>query len=189
MINGFIKPDSGTIEIFGETINENTKKHLVKDTSMIFQNYNLLKNLSVLNNVLLPTRIRKEDKDESLLKALDILSFVGLLNKKDSYIKTLSGGEKQRVAIARSLITNPKILLLDEPTSALDPNMSIEILSIIKDINLKYNTTMVIISHDIETIKYIASRVLILDKGNISNIIKLNNQNIKPLSYEERLTI
>lgn len=187
MINGYISPNSGNIKIFNQEINDKTKKSLVKDTSMIFQNYNLLKNLTVLDNVLLPTKLRKMDQKESLNEAIKLLGFVDLENKKDEYIKTLSGGEKQRVAIARSLITNPKILLLDEPTSALDRNISIDILNIIKKINEKHNTTIVIISHDIETIKSVANKVLILEEGKISKILKLKKKDLKPLNYEERL--
>lgn len=187
LINGFMEPDSGNITIMGKELNSISKKDLVKETSMIFQNYNLLGNLTVIENILLPAKIRKTDKTASYNKALELLEFVGLKGFEQIYIKNLSGGEKQRVAIARSLITNPKILLCDEPTSALDQNMSFEVLKLLKEINIKYNTTIILVSHDIETIKMVCNEVLILEDASVSNIVKLSNKDIIPMSYMERL--
>ena len=187
LINGFMEPDSGNITIMGKELNSISKKDLVKETSMIFQSYNLLGNLTVIENILLPAKIRKTDKNDSYNKALELLEFVGLKGFEQTYIKNLSGGEKQRVAIARSLITNPKILLCDEPTSALDQNMSFEVLKLLKEINIKYNTTIILVSHDIETIKMVCNEVLILEDASVSNIVKLSNKDIIPMSYMERL--
>lgn len=187
LMNGYLTPDSGDIFLLNKKLDNKTKKDLVKKTSMIFQNYNLVSNLTVLENILLPTKIRKLNKTESLNKALDLLKYVGLLDHKDQYIKTLSGGQKQRVAIARSLITSPLVLLCDEPTSALDEKMSFEILNLLKDINKKYKTTIVIISHDLETIKHFCNKALILEEGKILDIVKLKPKNYNLLSYKERL--
>src|SRR5699024_7077144 len=114
-----------------------------KNTSMIFQGFNLLSNLNVIDNVVLPAKLRGKNKIERIRKARELLSFVGLSNFEKSYIKTLSGGQKQRVAIARTLMTNPKIIFCDEPTSALDEKMSYEILKLLKDINEKFKATIV----------------------------------------------
>lgn len=187
-MNGFITPDEGEIYLLGQPLNKKTRKDLVKKTSMIFQNFNLVNNLTVLKNVLLPAKIRKKDGHESLLEARKLLSYVGLSEYEDKYIKELSGGEKQRVAIARSLMSNPKILLCDEPTSALDQSISIEILNLLKDINEKYETTIVFVSHNIETIKMLCTKALILNEGEVQDIIKLKSKPIINLTYKERLT-
>ena len=187
MMNGFIEPDGGTIYLMGKKLDRNTRDQLVKDTSMIFQSFNLLGNLNVIDNVLLPARLRKGDKKENREKARSLLNFVGLSNMEKSYIKTLSGGEKQRVAIARTLMTNPKLIFCDEPTSALDEKMSYEILKLLKDINEEFETTIVLVSHDISVIKALCNRVAILDEGRIVDIVSLQTKKLNPISYKEAL--
>jgi len=187
LMNGFMAPDEGNIFLMGEKLDEKTKYRLVKDTSMIFQDFNLLGNLNVLDNVLLPTRLRRGSKKDNLDKAKNLLSFVGLSNFEESYIRNLSGGEKQRVAIARTLMTSPKVVFCDEPTSALDHKMSYEILKLLKEINDKFDTTIVLVSHDISVIKSLCNRVAILEKGKVRDIISLDTKDLMPLSYREAL--
>jgi len=187
LMNGFIEPDEGSIYLMGEKLDRKTRHQLVKETSMIFQGFNLLSNLNVIDNVLLPTKIRKGNKKENIDKAKELLSFVGLEDFHQSSIRTLSGGQKQRVAIARTLITNPKIIFCDEPTSALDDKMSYEILKLLKDINEKFGTTIVLVSHDISVIKALCNRVAILENGRIVDIVSLTTKEIKPVSYKEAL--
>lgn len=187
LMNGFLEPDSGNIYILGRELNKKTKHELVKDTSMIFQEFNLLNNLNVIDNVILPAKLRKERKDESIKKARELLYFVGLSSFEESYIKTLSGGQKQRVAIARTLMTNPKLIFCDEPTSALDEKMSYDILKLLKEINEKFGTTIVIISHDISVIKSLCNRVAIIDNGKILDELSLKANQLKPRSYREAL--
>ncbi|MBE6012010.1 MAG: ATP-binding cassette domain-containing protein [Lachnospiraceae bacterium] len=187
LMNGFIAPDEGNIYLMGEKLDHKSRHILVKDTSMIFQGFNLLSNLNVLDNVLLPVKLRKGNRAESRKKARELLSFVGLSDFEKSYIKNLSGGGKQRVAIARTLMTNPKIIFCDEPTSALDEKMSYEILKLLKDINERFGTTIVMVSHDISVIKALCSRVAIIEKGQIADIIKLNTKELTPVSYKEAL--
>lgn len=114
LMNGFIQPDGGAIYLMGEKLDEKSRHKLVKDTSMIFQGFNLLGNLNVLDNVLLPLKIRRDKGKENIEKAKELLAFVGLSKLERAYIKNLSGGEKQRVAIARTLMTNPKLIFCDE---------------------------------------------------------------------------
>ena len=154
---------------------------------MIFQNYNLLNNINVLQNVLLPIKLRKKITEKDLNKALNLLSFVGMIDKKANYIKTLSGGEKQRVAIARALITDPKIIFCDEPTSALDRKNSNLILKLLKEIKEKYHTTIVVVSHDIEVIKAISNKVAIIEDGNLIDIININPKKLLDISYKAEL--
>lgn len=187
LMNGFIEPDSGEIYLMNKKLDKTTKHELVKDTSMIFQSFNLLGNLNVIENVLLPTKLRKGNKKDNIKRARELLSFVGISSFERSYIRNLSGGQKQRVAIARTLMTNPKIVFCDEPTSALDDKMSYEVLKLLRDINEEFATTMVVVSHDISVIKAICSRVAIIEKGEISDVVSLNTKKIAPLSYKEAL--
>jgi len=185
MMNGFIEPDEGSIYLMGKLLNSDTRHELVKETSMIFQGFNLLGNLNVIENILLPTRLRKGNQGENIEKARELLSFVGLSEFEEAYIRTLSGGQKQRVAIARTLITNPRIIFCDEPTSALDEKMSYEILRLLKDINERFETTIVMVSHDIGVIKSVCSRVAVMEDGRISELISLTPKGIEPVSYKE----
>lgn len=187
MLNGFIEPDGGKIYLMDRELNKESKHELVRDTSMIFQDFNLLGNLNVLDNVLLPTKFRKGNKEDLIKRAREILEFVGLSDFERSYTRTLSGGQKQRVAIARTLMTSPKIILCDEPTSALDDKMSYEVLKLLKEINEKFETTIVIVSHDISVIKALCSRVAIIEGGKVVEVLSLSPKEINPISYKEAL--
>ena len=187
LMNGFIEPDKGSIYLMNEKLDHLSKHNLVKETSMIFQSFNLLGNLNVLENVLLPTKLRNGNKKDNLSKAKELLSFVGLSDFEQSYIKTLSGGQKQRVAIARTLMTNPKVIFCDEPTSALDEKMSYDVLKLLKEINKEFGTTIVVVSHDIAVIKALCNRVAIVEDGKIVDVLSLNTQELRPLSYKEAL--
>ena len=187
LMNGFIEPDIGEIYLMDKKLDRSTKHDLVRDTSMIFQSFNLLGNLNVMDNVLLPTKLRKGNKGDNIKRARELLSFVGISNFEKSYIKTLSGGQKQRVAIARTLMTNPKIIFCDEPTSALDEKMSYEVLKLLKDINEEFETTIVVVSHDISVIKALCSRVAIIEDGGIADIVSLKTKKLSPVSYKEAL--
>lgn len=187
LMNGFIEADLGSIYLMGQKLDKNTRSQLVRDTSMIFQEFNLLNNLSVLENVVLPTKFRKDDQKKYILRAKELLNFVGLANFENSYPNTLSGGQKQRVAIARSLITKPKIIFCDEPTSALDDKMAYEILKLLKDINQSFKTTIVLVSHDISVIKALANRVGIIEDGRLKDHIEITPKKLVPRSYKEAL--
>lgn len=187
LMNGFIEADSGEIFLMDKKLDKTTKHDLVKDTSMLFQSFNLLGNLNVINNVLLPTKLRKGNKKENIEKAKELLNYVGLSNFEQAYIKNLSGGQKQRVAIARTLMTNPRLIFCDEPTSALDDKMSYEVLKLLKDINEEFETTIILVSHNISVIKALCNRVAIIEDGKISEIVSLKTKNIAPVSYKEAL--
>lgn len=187
MMNGFIEADHGEIFLMGEKLDSQSKSRLVKNTSMIFQDFNLLGNLNVIKNVLLPSKLRKNDDEEAYRKAKELLNFVGLSDFEESYVKTLSGGQKQRVAIARSLMSNPKIIFCDEPTSALDEVMSLDVLRLLKKINQEFDTTLVLVSHDIAVIKSLCNKVAIIEDGRVSEELRLEPVELKPISYREAL--
>lgn len=185
LMNGYITPDNGKIYLLGQHLTKKNNNQLVKKTSTIFQSFNLLSNLNVIDNVLLPIKLRGLNKKDYYNRAKQLLEFVGLNDFEYNYIKTLSGGEKQRVAIARSLITNPDVIFCDEPTSALDDIVSYDVLSLLNKINKEFNTTIVIVSHNINVIKSVCHKVLILDEGEIIDIVTNQPNFIKPLSYKE----
>lgn len=185
MMTGFIEPDRGEIYLMGRKLDHESRHELVKDTSMIFQSFNLLSNLNVIENVLLPTKLRKGDSKENIKRAKELLSFVGLADFERATTRSLSGGQKQRVAIARTLMTKPKLIFCDEPTSALDEKMSYEILKLLKEINEQFETTIVLVSHDISVIKALCNRVAIIEDGRISDVLTLTPKKIRPVSYKE----
>lgn len=134
---------------------------------MVFQSYELFPHLTVLENILLaPTKVQKRPRAEVQREAEALLDRVGLLAKKNSYPRELSGGQKQCVAIVRALCMHPEILLFDEVTAALDPEMVREVLDVMLDL-AREGKTMVIVTHEMQFARAIASRVLFLDDGRI----------------------
>ena len=132
---------------------------------MVFQNFNLFPHKSVLENIIMsPMLVNGMSKDEAVAAAKKLLEQVGLSDKVDAYPYQLSGGQQQRVAIARALVLNPRILLFDEPTSALDPELTGEILRVIKDLAQK-KMTMVIVTHEIEFARNVADRIIFMADG------------------------
>ncbi len=177
-INGLEKFDSGKILFHDKEVTFN--RDYRRKVSMIFQSFNLLSQKTVLENVKLAGDIVK-DKD-SLEKAKRLLDLVDLKDKYNSYPSELSGGQMQRVAIARSLMTDPEILLSDEATSALDPETTLSILDLLKDLNEKMGLTIIIISHQMNVIEKICNKVAIIDKSKIIEDGEIYNVFLSPKS-------
>lgn len=149
------KPDRGDIDYEGEF-------------GLVFQNFNLFPHFSVLQNITdAPIKVQKRGKEEVYREARDLLKKMGLEDKADVYPYQLSGGQQQRVSIARALAMKPKILFFDEPTSALDPELTGEILKVIKDLAAEH-MTMVIVTHEMDFAKNVADYVIFMDKGVIA---------------------
>jgi len=134
---------------------------------MIFQGFNLLSSKKVFENVAFPLELAKVPKEKIRERVDYLLKLVGLEEKKYTYPSRLSGGQMQRVGIARALANNPEVLLCDEATSALDPMTTNQILRLLKDINKKFNLTMVVVTHEMDVIKEICDYVTILENGKI----------------------
>ena len=135
--------------------------------SIIFTMTDLRGNKSVIENIIEgPMRVLKKSKEESKIQAREILKFLGLSDKEDSYPYQLSGGQKQRVAIGRALAMEPKLMCFDEPTSALDPELTEEVANVIKMLSKK-GMTMLIITHDMTFAEKVASRIISMDNGEI----------------------
>lgn len=134
---------------------------------LVFQNFNLFPHYSVLKNIMdAPVSVQKRPKAEVEQQARELLHKMGLEDKADAYPYQLSGGQQQRVSIARALCMNPKILLFDEPTSALDPELTGEILKVIRNLAAE-NMTMVIVTHEMNFAKNVADKVIFMDNGYI----------------------
>lgn len=146
-------------------VNKNELKKINNYFGLVFQNFNLFPHWNVLKNIVDPAiTILNTKKSEAIEKADVLLDKMGLKNRIYNYPSELSGGEKQRVAIARALIMNPKILFFDEPTSALDPELTREILKVIKDL-AKEKMTMVVVTHEMKFARDVSDRIIFMDKG------------------------
>lgn len=174
IINMLERCHSGYIEVNGRIlcndgryIDKKSMMEISKDVGMVFQNFNLFPHKSVIENIIEgPMRVLKKSKEQSKSEAREILSFLGLSEKEDSYPHQLSGGQKQRVAIGRALAMEPKLMCFDEPTSALDPELTEEVANVIKMLRKK-GMTMLIITHDMTFAEKVASRIISMDNGEI----------------------
>ena len=169
-INFLEKADSGTLDFDElhldlEKVSKKTMLEIRRKTAFVFQNYNLFSNMTALQNVMegLVTA-RKVSKAEAKDRALKALEKVGLRDKADFYPSSLSGGQQQRVGIARAIAVNPEVILFDEPTSALDPELTGEVLNVIKQLASE-GTTMVIVTHEMSFARDTADKVIFMDKG------------------------
>jgi len=182
-INGLEDYSDGSLKVDEKEIKELSKENLRefrKNIGMIFQHFSLIQRKTVFENVALPMELWKYSKNEIEKKVKELLALVGLDAKSDSYPSALSGGQKQRVAIARALTLSPNILLSDEATSALDPNTTTSILNLLKTINEKLNITIVLVTHEMEVVKQIAQRALLLEHGNIIGLDETEELFLKP---------
>ena len=151
-INGLDQPTSGEVILKGET-------------GMVFQHFNLFPHMTCIENITYaPVKVKKQDKEAAKKHAMELLKMVGLGAKADVYPAMLSGGQKQRVAIARALAMYPDLMLFDEATSALDPEITGEVLNVMKKL-ADERTTMIVVTHEMGFAKEVADRVIFMDKG------------------------
>ena len=170
-INFLEVPTKGRVLINGKSLGDYTSRELRKqreDIGMIFQHFNLLMQKNVLENVCFPLYIQGKSKKDARKRAKELLDIVGLGDRTGAFPAQLSGGQKQRVAMARALASDPKILLCDEATSALDPQTTSSILALLKDINQRFNITIVIITHQMSVVREICSHVAIVKGGEVA---------------------
>lgn len=179
-LEGFSQGELIVLEQEVQRLNERELAELRKNIGMIFQNFSLLNQKNVYDNIALPMKVWGYSNEEINTRVEELLKLVGLENKKSVYPKELSGGQKQRVAIARALTLNPKILLSDESTSALDPNTTKSILELLQEINTKLGVTIIIVTHEMEVVKKVASRALLLEDGKVIGLGRIDELFLKP---------
>ena len=144
---------------------KNELKKIKKHFGLVFQNFNLFPHYTVLKNVIdAPVSVDKVPKKEAIERAEKLLAQLGLSDKKDAYPFQLSGGQQQRVSIARALALNPEILFFDEPTSALDPELTSEVLKVIKEL-AKEKMTMIIVTHEMQFAREVSDRIIFMEQG------------------------
>ena len=167
-LNGLEPIQGGDIRFDGELLDANTDwQRLRQRIGMVFQSYHLFPNLTVLENVLLgPVQVQKRERAEALLQAEQLLTRIGLWERRHDYPRQLSGGQQQRIAIVRALCMNPQVMLFDEVTAALDPEMVQEVLEVIRDL-AGSGMTLLIVTHELAFAQAVADRIVFMDGGHI----------------------
>ena len=160
--------DAGQVAYLGEAVDFRKKASIQRAKGcfgLVFQNFNLFPHYSVLKNIMdAPVTVQKRNRSEVYQQAIQLLDKLGLADRTDAYPCQLSGGQQQRVSIARALAMNPKILFFDEPTSALDPELTGEVLKVIRSL-AREHMTMVIVTHEMAFAREVADRVIFMDGG------------------------
>lgn len=167
-LNGLEPIQGGEIRFDGVLLDDATDWQRVRQRiGMVFQSYHLFPNLTVLENVLLgPIQVQRRERAEALLQAEQLLTRVGLWEKRHDYPRQLSGGQQQRIAIVRALCMNPQVMLFDEVTAALDPEMVQEVLEVIRDL-AGSGMTLLIVTHELAFARAVADRIVFMEKGQI----------------------
>lgn len=172
-INRLTEPDEGFISLRNQVITEMSLNELLKirrKIGFVFQSFNLIRRLNVLDNVTMPLRLQGVDLEAARRHAQIALAKVGLTHKLEDLPDELSGGEQQRVGIARALALEPEIMLWDEPTASLDPILVGEVIEVMEDLVREGKTTMVIVTHELFFARRAADRIVFMDKGKIVEV-------------------
>jgi len=168
-IAGLLKPDEGKILVYGEnvpTLDDDELQEIRKKIGFLFQSGALYDSMSVRENLSFPLKRLTDLSDAEITsKVIEALENVGLANAIDKMPSELSGGMKKRIGLARTLITDPKIMLYDEPTTGLDPSTSREISQLVLEVQKKYKTTSIIVTHDMECARMVADKIVVLKDG------------------------
>lgn len=181
LINLLERPDSGTVTIAGKeltSLSNHELRHARQNIGMIFQQFNLMANRTVAQNVAFALEIAGWDKSTIMPRVMECLEIVGLADRANHYPAQLSGGQKQRAGIARALAPKPHVMLADEPTSALDPATTKSVLACLREINEKFNVTIVIVTHEMAVIRKLCHRVALLDKGKLLEVADVHSGQI-----------
>ncbi|GAA1739917.1 methionine ABC transporter ATP-binding protein [Aeromicrobium alkaliterrae] len=170
VVNALERATDGRVVVDGVDITrlrERDLNEVRRNIGMIFQQFNLFTSRTVYGNIAYPLEVAGKSKQEQRERVSELLRFVGLFDKALAYPEQLSGGQKQRVGIARALAAGPSILLADEATSALDPETTVEVLNLLKRVNTELGVTVLVITHEMEVVKTIADRIVVMEEGGI----------------------
>ena len=183
IIGGFLKPDSGKVVLDGQDITEFVPEE--RPVSTVFQSYALFPHMNVLDNVSYGLRhLCRMSKKSAADEAVKYLEIVGLSGYEHSHVGNLSGGQQQRVALARSMATKPKLLLMDEPLSNLDASLRIKMRLELKNLQRKLGITMILVTHDQEEALSMSDKIIVMDKGDILQTGSPQDIYFRPLSRE-----
>ena len=167
LITGELKPTAGSVHVNGYSLERIRKReipYLRRTVGVVFQDFRLISNMTVYENVAFAMRVIGAREKEIRDRVPYVLELVGLENKKNRLPGEMSGGEQQRLAIARALVNNPSTIIADEPTGNLDPERSFEIMSLLQEIN-NLGTTVLVVSHDQKLVELFGKRVIAIDEG------------------------
>ena len=167
LITGELKPTSGTVHVNGYSLERIRKReipYLRRTIGVVFQDYRLISKMTVYENVAFAMRVVGAKEKEIRERVPYVLELVGLESKANRHPNEMSGGEQQRLAIARALVNNPSMIIADEPTGNLDPERSFEIMSLLQEIN-NLGTTMLVVTHDHKLVELFGKRVIAIDEG------------------------
>ncbi|MGL4673822.1 MAG: methionine ABC transporter ATP-binding protein [Wohlfahrtiimonas sp.] len=181
LINLLERPDQGSVQVGDQDLTQLSKDELRlarQKIGMVFQQFNLLSNRTVAENIAFPLEIAGWSKQDIEKRVAECLEIVHLSDRINHYPSQLSGGQKQRVGIARALASNPSVILADEPTSALDPSTTRSVLSCLKEINERFNVTIVIVTHEMSVIRNLCHRAALLNHGEIVEIVEVQDNKI-----------
>lgn len=188
--NGLEDYQSGSVKIMGREVKDldrHGRKRLRREMGMIFQTFNLMNSKDVFENVAFPLEVWKVPRAQIRGRVMELLSLVGLADKKRERVQSLSGGQKQRVGIARALALSPRILLCDEATSALDPKTTNAILDLLESIRRNLDLTIVVVTHQMEVVKRACNRMLLLDGGVIQGLGRTDSLFLAPTANLKKL--
>ena len=160
----------GNVKVVGINVGELSKRQIPiyrRNIGVVFQDYKLLPHLTVFENIAYALEVIGMKKAQIRKRTTEVMKVVGLSEKGNSFPKELSGGQQQRVAIARAIANRPKVLIADEPTGNLDPAKSDEIMDLLQEINQRYGTTVVMVTHDITLVNKYRKRTIVLEQGHI----------------------
>lgn len=181
LMNLLERPDAGSVTINGQNLTQmspDALRHARQNIGMIFQQFNLMANRTVAQNVAFALEVAGWPKADIMPRVMECLEIVDLANRANHYPAQLSGGQKQRAGIARALAPRPHVMLADEPTSALDPATTKSVLACLKDINQKFNVTIVIVTHEMSVIRRLCHRVALLDSGKLLEVADVRDGQI-----------
>ena len=172
VMGGLTRPQKGVVLLEGQSLydmnDDRLSRYRRRRMGFVFQFYNLISSLNVIENIILPIHLDHLKEDQEYID--ELLELLDLKEKKTAFVRELSGGQQQRVALVRSLITKPKVLLLDEPLSNLDAKLRVKMREEIREIQKKYEITMVFVTHDQEEAMVLGDKIAIMDQGKLVQI-------------------